>query len=55
MNKSAARFARVDVLMLDDWELSAVGDLQRQDLLEVMEASTTTHSTIIAASFPTKV
>ena len=32
-----ARLARVDVLVLDDWGLAAVTDVQRQDLLEVME------------------
>ena len=43
-----ARLARVDVLVLDDWGLAAVSDVQRQDLLEVMEDRDATRSTIRA-------
>ena len=44
-----ARLARVDVLILDDWGLAAVTDVQRQDLLEVMEDRDATRSTIITS------
>ncbi len=35
--KLLARFARTDVLVLDDWGLAPVQDLERRDLLEIME------------------
>jgi DNA replication protein DnaC len=47
-----ARFARVDVLVLDDWGLAALTDVQRQDLLEVLEDRDATRSTIITSQLP---
>jgi DNA replication protein DnaC len=47
-----ARLARVDVLILDDWGLAAVTDIQRLDLLEVMEDRDATRSTIITSQVP---
>ena len=47
-----ARLARIDVLILDDWGLAAVTDVQRQDLLEVMEDRDATRSTIITSQLP---
>ncbi len=47
-----ARLARVDVLILDDWGLAAVNDVQRQDLLEVMEDRDAMRSTIITSQLP---
>jgi DNA replication protein DnaC len=47
-----ARLARVDVLILDDWGLATVTDVQRQDLLEVMEDRDATRSTIITSQLP---
>ena len=47
-----ARLARVDVLILDDRGLAAVTDIQRQDLLEVMEDRDATRSTIITSQLP---
>jgi len=35
--KLLARFARTEVLVLDDWGLASLQDLQRRDLLEIME------------------
>lgn len=35
--KLLARFARTEVLVLDDWGLAPLQDLQRRDLLEIME------------------
>jgi DNA replication protein DnaC len=37
-----ARFARVDVLILDDWGLVGLKDAQRQDLLEILTIATAT-------------
>ena len=47
-----ARLARVDVPILDDWGLAAMTDVQRQDLLEVMEDRDATRSTIITSQLP---
>ena len=41
-----------NVLILDDWGLAAVNDVQRQDLLEVMEDRDATRSTIITSQLP---
>ena len=42
----------VRLLILDDWGLAAVSDVQRQDLLEVMEDRDATRSTIITSQLP---
>jgi DNA replication protein DnaC len=47
-----ARFARVDVLVLDDWGLSALRDQDRRDLLEILEDRTGTRSTIVTSQLP---
>jgi len=47
-----ARFARVDVLVLDDFAISPLKDAQRQDLLEILEDRDGTRSTIIASQLP---
>jgi DNA replication protein DnaC len=47
-----ARFARIDVLVLDDWGLAALSDVQRQDLLEVLEDRDAARSTIITSQLP---
>jgi DNA replication protein DnaC len=47
-----ARFARIDVLILDDWGLAALTDVQRQDLLEVLEDRDAARSTIITSQLP---
>jgi DNA replication protein DnaC len=47
-----ARFARVDVLILDDWGLVSLKDLQRQDLLEILDDRDGTRSTIITSQLP---
>jgi DNA replication protein DnaC len=46
------RFARVDVLILDDWGLVGLKDSQRQELLEVLEDRDGTRSTIITSQLP---
>lgn len=47
-----ARFARVDVLILDDWGLVALKDAQRQDLLEILDDRDGQRSTIITSQLP---
>lgn len=47
-----ARFARVDVLILDDFAIGPLKDWQRQDLLEVLEDRDGTRSTVIASQLP---
>jgi DNA replication protein DnaC len=46
------RLARIDCLILDDWGLDALTDVQRQDLLEVMEDRGATRSTVITSQLP---
>jgi DNA replication protein DnaC len=48
-----ARFARVDVLILDDWGLVGLKDGQRQDLLEILDDRDGSRSTIITSQLPT--
>lgn len=47
-----ARFARVDVLILDDWGLVGLKDAQRQDLLEILDDRDGNRSTVITSQLP---
>jgi DNA replication protein DnaC len=47
------RFARIDVLVLDDWGLVPTKSVERNDLLEILEDRSGTRSTIIASQLPT--
>jgi DNA replication protein DnaC len=47
-----ARFARTDVLVLDDWGLGGMRDQDRRDLLEILEDRSATRSTIITSQLP---
>jgi DNA replication protein DnaC len=47
-----ARLARIDCLIIDDWGLGTVTELQRQDLLEVMEDRDAARSTVITSQLP---
>ena len=47
-----ARFARIDVLVLDDWGLVPVQDMERRDLLEIMEDRHGLRSTIWTSQIP---
>jgi DNA replication protein DnaC len=47
-----ARFARMDVLVLDDWGLASVRDMERRDLLEIMEDRHGLRSTIWTSQIP---
>jgi hypothetical protein len=50
--KLLARFARTDVLVLDDWGLAPVQDAERRDLLEIMEDRHGLRSTIWTSQLP---
>jgi DNA replication protein DnaC len=47
-----ARVARVDVLVLDDFAIAPVTDLERRDLLEVLEDRYGARSTVITSQLP---
>ena len=47
-----ARFARADVLVLDDWGLGGMRDQDRRDVLEILEDRSNTRSTIITSQLP---
>jgi len=47
-----ARFARVDVLVLDDFAVGPLPDHGRRDLLEILEDRTGERSTIITSQLP---
>ena len=46
------RFARADVLVLDDWAMAPITDPERRDLLEVLEDRYGTRSTIVTSQVP---
>jgi len=46
------RFAKIDVLLLDDWGLSPVKEVERRDLLEIMEDRHGLRSTIWTSQIP---
>jgi DNA replication protein DnaC len=47
-----ARFARADVLVLDDWGLAPMSDSDRRDLLEIFEDRYGLRSTILTSQLP---
>lgn len=46
------RFARVDVLVIDDWGLAPLADAERRDLLEIMEDRYGLRSTVWTSQLP---
>jgi len=48
------KLAKTDVLVLDDWGLSALTAIQRRDLLEVLDDRIRNRSTVIATQLPVK-
>jgi DNA replication protein DnaC len=46
------RFAKIDVLVLDDWGLSPIKEVERRDLLEIMEDRHDLRSTIWTSQIP---
>jgi len=53
-NATLARIAKVDVLVLDDFLLAPLTDVERRDLLEVLEDRYGKTSTVITSQLPTK-
>jgi DNA replication protein DnaC len=49
-----ARLAKIDVLVLDDFLLAPLTDIERRDLLEVLEDRYGKTSTVITSQLPTK-
>ncbi len=49
-----AKIARADVLVLDDWAIAPITDIERRDLLEVLEDRYGTRSTIVTSQLPPK-
>lgn len=49
-----ARIAKIDVLILDDFLLAPMTDIERRDLLEVLEDRYGKSSTVITSQLPTK-
>ena len=47
-----ARFARMDVVVIDDWGLAPLQDTERRDLLEIMEDRYGLRSTIWTSQIP---
>jgi DNA replication protein DnaC len=47
-----AKIARIDVLVIDDWGLTAADERERRDLLEVVEDRDGTRSTILTSQLP---
>ena len=46
------RLAKIEVLVIDDWGINALSDLERKDLLEVIEDRYKVRSTIIMSQLP---
>ena len=47
-----ARIARIDVLVVDDWGLVPLDDMERRDLLEIVEDRYGQRSTVLASQLP---
>ena len=47
-----AKLARFDLLVVDDWGLTSLGDEERRDFLEVIEDRSEIRSTILASQLP---
>ncbi len=52
--KALNRLAKIQVLLIDDFGLSPLSDLERKDLLEIIEDRHQQGSTIMTSQVPTK-
>jgi len=50
--KLLQKLSRVDLLIVDDWGLSPLTDMERRDFLEIMEDRYNVRSTIISSQIP---
>jgi DNA replication protein DnaC len=53
-SRALAKIARADVLVLDDWAMAPINDVERRDLLEVLDDRYGTRSTIVTSQVPPK-
>lgn len=53
-DKVLSRFARADVLAIDDWGVTPMGDRERRYMLEVLEDRNQARSTVITSQYPIK-
>jgi DNA replication protein DnaC len=51
-SKLLAALARIDVLILDDWQLHPLTDSHRRDLLEILEDRYGRRSTVVTSQLP---
>jgi DNA replication protein DnaC len=49
-----AKIAKIDLVVLDDWGLAPLGDIERRDLLEVLEDRHGRRATIVTSQLPVK-
>jgi len=49
-----AKLARADVLVLDDWAMNAITDVERRDLLEILDDRYGSRATIVTSQVPPK-
>lgn len=52
--KIMRQLTKTQILVIDDWGLAALTDVQRQDLLEIIDARHNTGSTIVTSQLPVK-
>jgi DNA replication protein DnaC len=52
LGRTLERFARVDVLVLDDWVHAPLKDQERRDLLELLDDRYGTRSTVLTSQVP---
>jgi DNA replication protein DnaC len=52
--KLLARLSRADLLILDDWGLAPLGDVERRDLLEILEDRYGRKATLLTSQLPTE-
>jgi DNA replication protein DnaC len=52
LDKLLTRIARTDVLVVDDWAMSALSETERRDFLEICDDRYQTRSTILTSQIP---
>jgi DNA replication protein DnaC len=52
--KLLARLSRADLLILDDWGLAPLGDVERRDVLEILEDRYGRKATLLTSQLPTE-
>lgn len=52
LHKRLAKIARLDILIVDDWVMTALAESERRDFLEICEDRYNTRSTIVTSQIP---